>query len=114
MSSQISDAIKAKYADDYAKARALGNKYDCDVYGRFPWERSEREGKQTSLTKNSLGEFTFAVLSVGGDINSFFVFDHKYPRSAVFISVQLSIAQKEKIESETSYRFDPPPMIALS
>lgn len=106
--------LNAKYADDLVKARALGNKYDMDVYGRFPWDRSERRGKMTNLSKASLGEFCFAVLKCGGEISSFFVFNEKYLRSPVFVRVQLSIAQKELIEAETEFRFDPPPVPHLN
>jgi hypothetical protein len=109
MSQPIYRTLEKKYADDIAKARELGNQYNCDVYGRFPWDRSERRGKITSLSKASLGEFCYAVLSVGGDITNFFVFNKEYHRSSIFIRVHLSIAQKEKLEAETGYRFDPPP-----
>lgn len=106
--------LNEKYADDIVIARKLGNKYDVDLYGRFPWDRSERRGKPTSLSKSSLGEFCFAVLGCGGEINSFFAMMPSYPRSSVFIRVHLSIAQKDKIEAATPYRFDPPPTAKLN
>jgi hypothetical protein len=106
----ISEKVRAKYAEDIEKARALGNQYDPDIYGRFPWDRSERRGKPTTLTKTVLGEFCYAVLSVGGELSSFWAFSPKYVRSSVFIRVQLTIAQKERLEAETPFRFDPPPV----
>lgn len=106
-------ALEKKYADDITKARELGNQYNCDVYGRFPWDRSERRGKATKLSKASLGEFVHAVLSAGGDITNFFTLNKDFKGSSVFIRVFLSLAQKEKIEAETPYRFDPPPYVKL-
>lgn len=106
----IQDKLNEKYAADILKAKELGNVYNVDLKGRFPWDRSERRGKTTSLSKASLGEFCFAVLSCGGEIASIWPFSPQYNRSAVFYRVFLSIAQKEKIEAETGYRFDPPPI----
>jgi hypothetical protein len=106
----MSEAISQKYAADIEKARALGNKYDCDVWGRFPWDRSERRGRGVSLSKASLGEFAYVVLSHGGDITNYFVMWPKVKRSAVFIRVKLTITAKEAIEAETAFRFDPPPV----
>lgn len=111
---RLQKLLDEKYAAEVEHAKALGNKYSVDMYGRFPWDRSERRGKMTSLSKASLGEFCFAVLGCGGEISSFFVFNHSYPRSAVFMRVRLSITQKEKIEAETPYRFDPPPVAHLN
>jgi hypothetical protein len=113
-SETLQQRLKAKFVDDIAKAEALGNKYDIDLYGRFPWDRSEHRGKPTNLSKASLGEFCSAVLGCGGEISSFFVFNARYLRSAVFVRVRLSIAQKEKIEAETKYRFDPPPTVHVN
>ena len=92
------------------QARAMGNKYDCDVYGRFPWDRSERRGKPVSMSKGSLGAFVHAILSNGGDITNFFTLDYTYPRASVFTRVFLSLDAKAKIEADTEYRFDPPPV----
>lgn len=107
-------AAQLKYAEDIKKARAMGNQYDVDIYGRFPWDRSERRGKPTTLSKASLGDFIHSVLSCGGEISSIWPFQPSYPRSAVFYRVRLSLAQKEKLEAETPYRFDPPPVARLN
>lgn len=109
----LAEKLAIKYAADIEKAKQLGNCYPVDLYGRFPWDRSERRGKTTNLSKASLGEFCMAVLSCGGEISSFFVFNRSYVRCAVYIRVQLSIEQKEKIEAETEYRFDPPPVVSV-
>lgn len=105
---------KESLAADTAAAVAIGNEYPCDVRGRFPWQRSERTGRYLTLSKVSLGDFVFAVLSNGGDISSFFVLNHNYPRSAVFSMVRLSLKAKEKIEQDTEWRFDPPAVAYLN
>ena len=110
----MSQAIQKKYAAQIEQARALGNQYDCDVYGRFPWDRSERRGKPLGLSKAGLGAFVHAVLSHGGDITNFFCLYPGYHNSAVFARVKLTIEAKNAIESETPYRFDPPPVVNLN
>ena len=89
----------------------MGNEYDPDIYGRFPWDRSERRGKPLGLSKAGLGEFVYAVLSHGGDITNFFVMWPKYHNSAVFVRVKLTVAAKAAIEEKTPYRFDAPPVV---
>lgn len=106
--------LNTKYADDVKIAREMGNQYDVDVYGRFPWDRSERRGRATTLTKASIGEFCYAVLKSGGEVASIWPFSPQYNRSAVFYRVYLSIAQKAQIEAETPFRFDPPPVVHLN
>lgn len=92
----------------------LGNQYAPDVYGRFPWDLSERRGKQVGLSKAGLGAFVYEILSCGGGIDSFFCMAPTYKNSSVFIRVHLSMAQKEYIEENTKYRFDPPPIVSVS
>lgn len=109
-----SDAILKKYAADIEEAKKLGNHYPPDMYGRFPWDRSERRGRTTQLSKASLGDFIFPVLKCGGEVCSIWPFQPQYNRSAVFYRVRLSLAQKKKLEDETEYRFDPPPVARLA
>ncbi len=99
---------------DTAEAVSMGNKYPCDVRGRFPWDRSERNGRQLTLSKASLGDFVYAVLSNGGDVSSFFCLNHNYSRASVFSRVRLSLKAKKKIEEDTAFRFDPPPVPHLN
>lgn len=108
------EKLNAKYAADIEIAKTLGNGYDVDLYGRFPWDRSERRGKPTTLSKASIGEFCYAVLRSGGAIYEIWPFQPNYNRSAVYYRVRLSIAQKDKIEAETPFRFDPPPTVHLN
>lgn len=100
--------------EDIDAAIEAGNEYAPDLYGRFPWDRSERRGKVVGLSKAGLGEFVYAVLSSGGEIASFFVMWPGVRNSAVFARVRLTMKQKEKLESETPYRFDPPPVLSLN
>ena len=110
----MTPAIEQKYAKEIEEARALGNKYDCDVYGRFPWDSSERRGKMLGLSKAGLGAFTFAVLSHGGDITNFFCMHPQYHNSSVFARVKLTVSAKNAIEAVTPYRFDAPPVAHLN
>ena len=109
----MGDSINKKYAAEIEQARELGNRYDPDVYGRFPWDRSERRGKPLGLSKSGLGEFTYAVLSHGGDVTNYFVMYPQYHNSAVFVRVKLTIKAKAEIEEKTPYRFDPPPVASV-
>lgn len=102
--------LNEKYAEAIKLAREMGNQYDVDLYGRFPWNRAEHRGRPTTLSKASIGEFCYAVLRAGGEISSVWPFSPQYTRSAVFYTVRLSISQKIKIEAETAFRFDPPPV----
>jgi hypothetical protein len=110
----VSDIINRKYASQIEEARLLGNRYNPDVYGRFPWDRSERRGKALGLSKTGLGEFVYAVPKNGGDITNFFCLAPQYHNSSVFPRVWLSMGAKKTIEAETAYRFDPPPVADVS
>lgn len=110
-SETLQNKLNEKFAAEIEEARKVGNKYNPDLYGRFPWDRSERRGKPTTLTKASIGEFCFAILSCGGQINEIWPFNPSYKRSAVYYRVHLTMAQKDKIETETPFRFDPPPTV---
>jgi hypothetical protein len=100
--------------DDILNAIEAGNVYHPDVYGRFPWDRSERRGKIVGMSKASLGNFVYAVLSCGGDITNFFCLQPSYRNASVYVRVHLSMKQKSFIEETTEYRFDPPPVISVS
>lgn len=100
-------------AEDIAQARELGNKSNPDVFGRFPWDRSEHHGKPLGLSKAGLGNFVYHVLSHGGDITNFFVMWPKVHNSAVFCRVWLTVDAKRRIEESTPYRFDPPPVVGV-
>ncbi|WP_158673357.1 hypothetical protein [Bosea sp. FBZP-16] len=67
-----------------------------------------------NLTKASLGEFFAAVLSVGAYVGEIWPFNHRYSRSAVYVSVFATDEQKAAIEGATRYRFRRPPKLKLN
>jgi hypothetical protein len=113
MDEKVSDPIQRKYALEIQQAKALGNNYFPDVWGRFPWDRSEHRGKPVHLSKKGLGDFVYHILKNGGDLTNFFMLA-RIDRASVFVRVWLTLQAKAKIEAETAYRFDPPPTIKLA
>lgn len=67
-----------------------------------------------SLRPSSLGEFFFHVLSAGAHIGTVWPFNAKFRGSVVIVTVYMTDAQREHIESATRYRFRPPPKITLN
>ena len=95
------------------------NHYDCDLYGRFPWtcERHGREQdkmKTVSLSKSSLGTFTYEVLRRGGDIYSWFVMWPKDDRSAVFPMVKLTLVDRDDMVQQTGFVLNPPAVVKIN
>lgn len=98
-------------AADRDLARTLGNHYNCDAWGRFPWEIAIKRGKKVSQNRTSLGDFIYTVLKHGGTVHELFTTDPDVPRPAIFARVQLTLEAKTEIERSTDYRFDPPPFV---
>lgn len=67
-----------------------------------------------NLSKSSMGTFFNAVLSVGAHVGDIWVFCHNYNKSAVYVSVYMTEDMKNIIESNTKFRFVPPPVITLN
>lgn len=67
-----------------------------------------------NLSKASLGEFFFAVLSVGAEVGQVWAFNYRYKRSSVFMTIKATDAQKDEIEKTTRFKFKPPPKVHLS
>lgn len=67
-----------------------------------------------NLSKSSMGTFFNAVLSVGAHVGDIWVFNHNYNKSAVYVSVYMTEDMKNEIESNTKFRFVPPPKITLN
>lgn len=67
-----------------------------------------------NLSKASLGEFFYVVLSSGAEVGKIWPFAPQYQRSSVFISIKATQAQKERIEATTKFRFKLPPKIHLN
>lgn len=67
-----------------------------------------------NLSKASLGEFFHVVLSEGAQIGEVWVLNPRFNRSAVYVSIFATDAQKNSIEGKTRYRFRPPPVLNLN
>lgn len=67
-----------------------------------------------NLSKASLGNFFHHVLINGGKIGDVWVFDRRYNKSSVFVSVEMTEEQKRDIETDTKFRFRDPPKIDLN
>jgi hypothetical protein len=67
-----------------------------------------------TLSKASLGEFFFHVLSVDAQVGEVWPFNHRYPRSTVLATIFATDEQKAKIEAATRYRFKEPPKAKLN
>jgi hypothetical protein len=94
------------------------NQYPCDLYGRFPWDTElrgdqHRKYKTISLTKASLGDIAFQVLTRGGNITSYYptTFD---PRSTVYPRIWLTLEQRDDMIANTRYMLNPPPVVHLN
>lgn len=103
---------------DIARARAIGNQADPDIYGRFPWVSGDygdpAPKRRLNLSKASLGTFVEAVLRHGGDIREFFSMSQSYKGSYVQASVRLTMQGKESFEAETGFKLDCHPVIKLN
>ncbi len=102
---------------DIARARALGNQYDPDVYGRFPWvtrDYGNPESRALTLTRTRLGIFVECVLRNGGNITNFFVMRPDYPRSYVQAALRLTVQGREAVIKETGIGIEPPPVVHLN
>lgn len=100
--------------EDIDQARALGNRYDPDVQGRFPWDcdsyGNPEPQKRLNLSKASLGTFAEAVLRLGGGLDSFWCMSPQYLRAAVLARVHMTVKQKAEFEAETGFKLRPPPV----
>ena len=67
-----------------------------------------------NLSKASLGLFFNAVLKHDVEIGTVWVFDRRWARSPVYVTVKMTDDVRAKIEAETRFRFVPPPKIVLS
>lgn len=67
-----------------------------------------------NLSKASLGEFFFIVLSSGAYIGEIWPFNYQYSRSLVKVSIYCTDEQKIEIETKTRYRLKSPPTIKVN
>jgi len=108
-----------KNKKELAIEKALQYNNDCppDAFLRFPWQLSEHydnRSKFPACNKTSLGEFVHTVLVNGGDIYQLWCMCPSDSRASVFPMVKLTVEAKEKIESETKYKFIAPTKVKLN
>ncbi len=110
--------ITSAEQEDIDAARDLGNRYDPDIMGRFPWDCDSygdpKEQKRLNLSKASLGIFVEAVLRLGGSITDIYAMNPNYIRSAVLARVHMTVKQKQAFEAETGFLLRKPPTVKLS
>lgn len=112
----MSDKLITKASEfDIARARALGNQYDPDIQGRFPWVTRDYggEGKALTVSKTRLGLFFEALLRHHGDVSQLFAMGTG-PRNYVQASVRLTVSGKEAVERETGITLSPPPVVRVN
>jgi hypothetical protein len=111
----IQETINNKYSEEIKMAIELGNKYNPNVYGQFPWDAGEwpRDGRphrSLNLSKASLGTFFEAALRHGMGITHVHAFDHRYKQCLVLVRCYASVQQREDFMNETNFWLAPPPM----
>lgn len=74
---------------------------------------SEHLGKRPRLSKNSLGEFCYLVLSCGAEIVQLWSLNHKYKGSNVYPVIKATEDQV-KVLAVHDYIFVDPPIIKLN
>jgi hypothetical protein len=102
--------------EEIATARALGNRYDPDLYGRFPWvtrDYGNPQGKALTISKARLGLFFEALLRHGGDITSIHAMG-RAPRNYVQALVTLTLQGREAVEQESGITLEPPPVVRVN
>lgn len=100
---------------DIARARALGNQYDPDIQGRFPWVTRDYggDGKALTISKARLGIFFESLLRHRGDVAQVHAIQPQ-PRSYVQALVRLTVSGKEAVERETGITLSPPPVVRVN
>lgn len=105
-------ALCKRACDDYK------NFYNCDHYGRFPWDTEPRGNqhdtcRNVSISKASLGEFMYEVLIRCGDATNFFALGYG-ARNSVWVRVWMTLDARDDFVENTKYILNPPPMATLS
>src|SRR5262245_16260386 len=102
-------AFAKKYADKVEAARAMGNRYDPDHCGRFPWDTS------VTLAQASLGRLLFWTHVCGGCVSSTFTLSTPpSPKAARGHSVEVRLwlwpERVAMVEREAKVRIRPAPV----
>jgi hypothetical protein len=112
----IEETIRKKYSEQIKMAVELGNRYDPNVSGQFPWDagewpRDDRPHRSLNMSKASLGTFMEAALRHRMKICSVYAFDPSFHRSGVLARVFATLEQRENFMEETGFWLAPPPMV---
>lgn len=101
---------------DIDQARALGNQYDPDIYGRFCWLTRDYggEGRALTLSKARLGLFVESVLRNRGEITQFHAMAPEYRNSYVQASVRLTVQARLIVMEETGITLENPPVLRVN
>ena len=67
-----------------------------------------------NLSKASLGNFFFAVLSQGAQVGDIWVMNPKFHKSAIMVSVFMTEEMKAAIEASIKVKFKYPPKMQLN
>lgn len=81
-----------------------------DLYGRV-WMHCEQG---LNYSKASMSRFVMYCLGNNVEIGDIWVFDSKFPRSAVSVSVRIKPEQFDEFEKETGGKLREPPKISLN
>jgi hypothetical protein len=77
------------------------------------YHRSEHEGRLTTYSKASIGEFIFEVIAHGGEIIQIWPFNPSYKRSAMYYVVAMTPEQRDVFCEKTGYVLADPPRVQV-
>jgi hypothetical protein len=111
----IQETLNKKFSAEIERAIEIGNKYNPNVYGQFPWDAGEypRDGRphrSLNLSKASLGTFFEAALRHRMGISRVYAFDARYKQCAVLVRCHATLEQRDNFMEETGFWLAPPPM----
>ncbi|WP_207183951.1 hypothetical protein [Methylobacterium indicum] len=80
--------------------------------GRY-YHIAEHEGRRLTLSKASLGEFVFEILSRGGEIMQLWPFAPKWKRSPVYPVVAMTPKMRDEFVEATGFLLVDPPRLSI-
>ena len=101
-----------KFAAETHHARSMGNEYNPDSQGRFPWDTS------VTLSQAALGRLAFFAHMHGGSLSSTFALGNPPSVSAargytVFARVWLRPEKVSLVEGDARVTIKAPPMVGV-
>lgn len=107
------EAFAKKYAAETHHARSMGNEYDPDYAGRFPWDTS------VTMAQASLGRLVFFVHMHGGSLSSTFALGTPPSLAAarghtVFARIWLRPEKVSMVEGDARVKIKAPPVAGLN